>query len=765
MLANDTVQLHPAMDALRARFIDGHAVQAAATPQQLAPDSRRDLVLLGLQFGDDPAAGLQAIDALSQNGLGRAVVVSTSHRGLDQKLAAYRAGAEAVLIKPYGAEELRRAVACALNASARLSRVCVLTASTGAPPWPAHWHVTQAVAAMAQLVDEQACDAVVLTGPVSEASLSDLSWLVRDLAPALPVIWCVAEVTEAVLEAAALVGAASVLPQTLSVDRLQAVVERHAVRSRAQARKDQHLRDSLYELNRQRLALDHQAAVSVANARGELVDTSAHHAQLRGCSMEALIGSHLCEERAGKAPPELPVQAVEAARRGEVWQGRLSLTRSDGSPCWVEAALIPFMDAQAQVYRFLLARTDVTRQVVSEQQLATLRQAERDTASTIQSTLLVPPLPAHSAACWVGTCFEAAVAVAGDFHELLELAPGCVDVVIGDVMGKGVPAAMVGAAVKLELSRCVHSLTRLNPERPPTPAEVVGALDRRIGPRLIARNTFVTLCYVRLNPAERQLTVVGCGQPQSLLSQHGEWVVLPNDNPPLGILEGETYLESHHPLHPGASLLMYSDGLSETENARGEALGEQPIEAAFHHTACSGVWPGQTAQALLALSRQHRDKLPVGDDQTVVVVRVPEAGELLLSVPADLARMAGLRRALRDHVADSAPAEAIDRMELAMCEAFSNIVRHGVPGHGHADIHVGMSVTAQRLRVDLFDNTASFEPPATLEPLGENPWAEGGMGLGLIQALCDVVEYGQSHGYNRCHLAVLLPSAASATAF
>lgn len=736
----------------------GHAVQTAASPQDLAPDAQRDLVLLGLQFGDDPAAGLQAIALARQSGLGRAVLVSTSHRGLGQKLAAYRAGAEAVLIKPYGTEELQRAVACALNASARTASVCVLvsvpSSSTHTAAWPQAWHTTHEIASMAQRVEEQACDAVVLTGPVDGADWSDLTRLLRDQAPTLPVVWSAPVVNEALLEAAALSGAAAVVPQSLSMVQLQTVVDRHAVRARAQAQKDQHLRDSLYELNRQRLALDHHAAVSVANASGALLNTSAHHAQLRGCSMEALIGSHLCDPVAGKAPPELPPQAVETARRGVVWQGRLSLHRPDHAPCWVEATLIPFMDGEGLVYRFLLARTDVTRQVTSELQIAALRQAEMDTASAIQTTLLVPPLPPNPAACWVGTCFEAATAVAGDFHELLELAPGCVDVVIGDVMGKGVPAAMVGAAVKLELSRCVHSLTSQRSDRPPTPAEVVSALDRRIGPRLIALSTFVTLSYVRFDPAAQRLTVVGCGHPQNLLSQGGELLALPNKNPPLGILEGEEFFETHHTLQPGASLLMYSDGLSETENPQGEALGEGRIEAAFHQLVASTHWPGEAAQGLLELTRQHRRALPVGDDQTVVVVRVPGAGERLLSASADLTQMVALRQALREHAGGQLPPELIDRMELALCEVFSNIVRHGTSARRGAGIQVRMAVCAQGLCVDVFDESAAFERPATIATPGEDPWAEGGMGLGLIEALCDEVSYSRAHGFNHCHLAV-----------
>lgn len=736
---------------------DGHAVQTAAAPRDLPPDDRRDLVLLGLQFGDDPAAGLKAIEFARQLGLGRSVLVSTTHRGLDQKLAAYRAGAEAVLVKPYGAEELRRAVACALFASAREARVVVLATADEAVLWPKKWKRVDRLSALVAAIDTHTFDAVVLTGSTPEACLPDLTRLLRDQSPALPVIWCVPKMDDELLAEAALAGAASVIPQNVNVVRLQAVVDSHAVRASALAQKDQQLLESLYELNRQRLALDRHAAVSLANAEGELISTSPHHAELRNCSMESLIGSHLSDHRPGKAEPELPTGALATARSGAVWQGRLSLPRADQRPCWVEATLIPFMNAEGSVYRFLLARTDVTRQVTSELQLAKLRQSEMDTASAIQTTLLVPPLPANPAACWVGACFEAATYVAGDFHELLELTPGCVDVVIGDVMGKGVPAAMVGAAVKLELSRCVHRLTSQHSDRAPSPAEIVTALNQIITPRLILLDTFVTMAYMRLDPGAQRITVVGCGHPQSQVCHAGGLYTLPNDNPPLGILEVEPFLESHHDLPRGASVLLYSDGLSETENVQGEALGERQIEAAFLALASATAWPGEVAQGLLAFTRAHRGSQPVADDQTIVVIRTPDQGEHLLSVCPDLTQMKTLRQSLRTHVGERAPLEVADRMELALCEAFSNTVRHGKAVRGAARIHVSLRLTERELTVDLYDEMQAFELSDTVAELGEDPWAEGGMGLGLIQALCDRVSYTRSQGFNHCQLVAHLP--------
>jgi serine phosphatase RsbU (regulator of sigma subunit)/anti-sigma regulatory factor (Ser/Thr protein kinase) len=436
---------------------------------------------------------------------------------------------------------------------------------------------------------------------------------------------------------------------------------------------------------------------------------------------------------------------------------------------WIDATLVPFVSPQGDVYRYLLARSDVTQQVMDALAIERLRKAELDTASTIQSTLLVPPLPHCPAGVSVAARFSASGGVAGDFHELLELRPGVFDVLLGDVMGKGVPAGLIGAAVKLELARCLSDLGTHTKGELAQPAAIVRALHQRLTPRLMALDSYVTLSYLRIEPGQQRLTSVGCGHPQTLVVHDGVAVPLPNNNLPLGVLPDETHEQTEHPLPPGATVVMYSDGLTEATDAQGNAFGPQRLAQAVCELSQGHADARLTADGLLAQVHAHvlgdppeADAMAGGhdmaqaDDQTLVLLRIPDNGEQLASLPRSLDALTTLRHTLATCEPLLTASNAVrDRLCLAAVEAFSNTVRHG-----HAttdDTTIGLAITHHQstFTLELTDIGTPYFPPD--EPTQPDPCsgAEGGYGLSLIKAACDDVHYLHQHGINRCRLGVL----------
>jgi len=770
----------------------GCSVDAWASPAEAAwqrrPDQLPDVLILGMQFGNGTEAGLQAINQAASQWSCVPVIVTTAHRDLSVRLAALRAGAAAVMIKPFAAEELLQRISHIKAGGAPCEPVVVLepppVGQTGGPTggqppsqpagrtWPAHWRVVHSISALSATLQHQPTSAVVLHGKLADTTPAELTTLLQDgpNGTGLPVVWCIQRPDPALHVLAAQVGAAAVVDADLPLPVLTAVVSQHTRRAQTQHDRMQRLHDAMYELNRQRIALDHHAAVSIANAEGVVIETSARHARLTGHAIGHLIGAHLSEPRPGKAEPELPGSALLTAKAEGVWRGRIQLTRADGAPCWADATLVPFVNPQGQVYRYLLARSDVTQQVLDTLTLDRMRQAEMDTASTIQSTLLVPPLPHCPAGVSVAARFSASSGVAGDFHELIELQPGVFDVLVGDVMGKGVPAGLIGAAVKLELARCLSDLGTFQAGELAQPAAIVKALHQRLAPRLMALDTYVTLSYLRVEPGKQRLTSVGCGHPQTLLVHDGVALSLPNNNLPLGVLPDDTYIQSEHRLPPGATLVMYSDGLTEAIDADGEAFGTERLEQTACELAPRYADARLTADGLLARVHAHvRGTAKAGsdtadateaqqaDDQTLVVLRIPDTGEHFESLPRSLAALSSLRQAIATCAPLQHTTDAVrDRLCLAAVEAFSNTVRHGHPTR--EDTTIGLSVSGGNgvFELTLTDIGTPFSPPDT--PLQPDPCsgAEGGYGLALIAASCDEVRYAHRHGINVCQLRIVV---------
>lgn len=758
--------------------VDAWPDPAAATSHH-PPTQAPDVLVLSLQFGEGTDAGLQAIETARRHWPGAPVLVTTAHRDLDTRLAALRAGAAGVMVKPFAAEELLQRIGQLRVGDPPPAPVVVVEPGGNQPDaeaseartWPAHWQVVHSIAALSAALERHTVAAVVLNGGLAEATPTELTTLLQDgpCCARLPVVWFTPRPDAALHMLAAKVGAAAVVDAELPLPVLTAVVDQHTRRAHTQHDRMQRLQHALYELNRQRMALDQHATVSLANAQGVVIDTSPQHVALTGHAIEQLIGAHLCEPRPGKAAPELPATALQIAKEAGLWRGRVQLTRADLAPCWVDATLVPFVNPQGEVYRYLLARSNVTQQVTDALAIDRLRQSELDTASTIQSTLLVPPLPHCPAGVSVAARFRASGGVAGDFHELLELRPGVFDVLLGDVMGKGVAAGLIGAAVKLELARCLSDLGAHTVGELAQPAAIVRALHQRLTPRLMALDTYVTLSYLRIEPEHQRLTSVGCGHPQTLVVHDGVALPLSNNNLPLGVLPDDHYEQSEHLLPPGATVVMYSDGLTEATDAKGHAFGPQRLALAACELAQGHADARLTADGLLAQVHAHVQGNPADgtyaagslgsaqtDDQTLVVLRIPNNGEHLASLPRSLDALTSLRHTLATCEPLLAASDATrDRLCLAAVEAFSNTVRHG-----HAttdDTTISLAITRQQgaFTLELTDMGTPFFPPD--DPSQPDPLcgAEGGYGLSLIKTACDDVRYTHQQGINRCRLGVL----------
>ena len=213
--------------------------------------------------------------------------------------------------------------------------------------------------------------------------------------------------------------------------------------------------------------------------------------------------------------------------------------------------------------------------------------------------------------------YESALDVGGDYYDFIPLGGGRLAVLLGDVAGKGVPAALLMAKLSAEARFCM--LTEKDP------AAAVGRinqllLDAGFGDR------FVTLAAAFLDPAKHQVTLVNAGHLPPLLYRPSAGTVedaMPGDlsGLPLGVLEGNQYAAHKLDLKPGDSLLLYTDGITDALNVDNVAFGMKGLRAAILATKPTGPEPLQPADVgaqVVQTVKRHAEGRSQYDDIAMV---------------------------------------------------------------------------------------------------------------------------------------------------
>jgi sigma-B regulation protein RsbU (phosphoserine phosphatase) len=189
-------------------------------------------------------------------------------------------------------------------------------------------------------------------------------------------------------------------------------------------------------------------------------------------------------------------------------------------------------------------------------------QRELEIARGIQLSLLPGRIPKPSGLD-VAVRYVPAAAVAGDIYDFVEIGPACVGILVADVMGHGIPAALVASMAKLAFS--------LQIGRARDPAAVLTSMNEILCGHL--KGSYVTAVYAVVETDARRVTLANAGHPPPLVQRHGEsgGHVEREHGLMLGVLPTAEYVNAHvDRFAAGDRLLLYSDGVLEARNRAGE---------------------------------------------------------------------------------------------------------------------------------------------------------------------------------------------------
>lgn len=192
--------------------------------------------------------------------------------------------------------------------------------------------------------------------------------------------------------------------------------------------------------------------------------------------------------------------------------------------------------------------------------------SELATARKIQMAAL-PRTNPDLAGLEVAAVYAPASDVAGDFYDFLELENGCLGVFIADVSGHGVPAALVASMLKIALAT--------QSEKASSPARILSALNALFCGRL--ERQFITAAYVHIDPVAGTLVAASAGHPPPILRHDGASEEIIAAGVVLGRFRDARYDEIARPFAAGDTLVLYTDGVTETVNRSGEMWGDERL--------------------------------------------------------------------------------------------------------------------------------------------------------------------------------------------
>ena len=231
-------------------------------------------------------------------------------------------------------------------------------------------------------------------------------------------------------------------------------------------------------------------------------------------------------------------------------------------------------------------------------------QKELEVAKRIQLSILPAAFP-NSANFRVAARYVPMTSVAGDFYDFIAADDAHAGLLIADVSGHGVPAALIASMVKV-----AATAQRANAA---DPARLLAGMNA-----ILCGNTqerFVTAAYVHLDAQSRELRYSAAGHPPMLLLRAGEVLEVVENGLILAAFDYATYSTAAQRLQTGDRLLLYTDGIVEATNATGEFFGQQALGALLRQTA--GITPTETADRIISAVQQWAASQD--DDLTVLV--------------------------------------------------------------------------------------------------------------------------------------------------
>jgi sigma-B regulation protein RsbU (phosphoserine phosphatase) len=336
--------------------------------------------------------------------------------------------------------------------------------------------------------------------------------------------------------------------------------------------------------------------------------------------------------------------------------------------------------------------------------------------------------------------------VGGDLYDFFHR-DGKLYFLIGDVSGKGVPAALVMSAAR--------GLFRTASSHEKSPYRIIAEMNRSMS-ELNENDMFVTcfLGVLDLGTGHLRYCNAGHNAPVRLKPGAASFLdVVPNL--PLGVMSDMVYQEQETNLFTGEGLFLYTDGLTEAENVGYELFGEERLLEIAR--TLGGEKADVQVKTLVAAVESHTHGREASDDLTMLSIRFtnpdPSASALRhLQLRNDIDEIPRLHEFIQGISMEARLGHPLAMsLNLALEEAVSNVMLYGYPAGESGQVEVDALILEDRLEFKVSDNGVPFDPTSTSDPdlkleVSERPI--GGLGIYLVKRIMDHVSYAREGDRN-----------------
>lgn len=346
-----------------------------------------------------------------------------------------------------------------------------------------------------------------------------------------------------------------------------------------------------------------------------LFDVNESACRQLGCSREEILSLPLDKfipKEALARISELETVGLEQGLDQDIITTQLNKCTGGWLPVEITIRLVTF---NRELYGVAVAR-DITERKKAEKVLLDNSRMLRDMelARQIQLSLL-PAAPPELSGAVVARCCVPATHVGGDYYDYYRREDGLVDLVIADVSGHSIGAALMMVEFRSVLRSSAHSFS--------STGEILAFLNDQLYEDLNRSGLFITMFFIKYDPLTRTLAYSNAGHVRPLLiSMDGGHCCryLDTEGLILGVKKGVEFEEKQIQLYAGDVLLLHTDGIIESENSAGEPFGNDRLCAIVQ--ARRSEPPQAIIDAVLRKVSLFRGEAPQEDDVTMIVMKV-----------------------------------------------------------------------------------------------------------------------------------------------
>lgn len=378
---------------------------------------------------------------------------------------------------------------------------------------------------------------------------------------------------------------------------------------------------------------------------------------------------------------------------------------------------------------------------------------ELEIAAEIQESLLPKTIP-HINGLDIDVNMVPAYEVGGDFYDFISPDENHMTIVVGDVAGKGIPAAMFTSMVRTTLKiEAYHSQD---------PHIIIRRVNEALHQELWQAELFITTFVATFDMKNNVLMYANAGHTPGIIyhAQSKTSRLLKATSLPLGIYGYDYKATQYVHLSTEDVLVLYSDGVSEANNPKGERFGVEHVRDLIHQHADKS--PTILKQIILRSLEEFQQTEPAADDLTLIVVKSSHKAprsekernwEITERIPfeykADTIYLTDISkqittacRALHKLPPDSTGDDFIYLVELAVSEICTNMIEHAYEGKTTGLITGEILLTTTGVQIDIYDQGIGFDPNSVPPPISDpmDP-TEGGYGLHIVRQIMDIADY------------------------